>query len=229
MSVTEEQKLDRFGRDSSPSPKASGLGIGPLQKMNQDMIIEEQSIVEADNTVVDDLRSASSMCRICFSEESEKEDPLISPCKCSGTMQYVHLKCLRQWLSRNENKKVAPHVTSYTWKAFHCELCKAKLEDHFTHGKRSHQIFEIQKPHKNFMVIESFQVNSPEQDHERQKQLHVINFNNTDKIRLGRGHDTDVRIHDISVSRLHAHISKDEFGRVYIEDNSSKFGTLVQI
>ena len=46
---------------------------------------------------------------------------------------------------------------------------------------------------------------------------------------MGRGHDTDVRIHDISVSRLHAHITKDEFGRVFIEDNSSKFGTLVQI
>lgn len=56
-----------------------------------------------------------------------------------------------------------------------------------------------------------------------------MNFNNTEKIRLGRGHDTDVRIHDISVSRLHAYISRDEHGRIYIEDNSSKFGTLVQI
>ena len=57
----------------------------------------------------------------------------------------------------------------------------------------------------------------------------MVNFNNNDKIKLGRGHDTDVRIHDISVSRLHAHIKKDEFGRYFIEDNSSKFGTLVQI
>jgi pSer/pThr/pTyr-binding forkhead associated (FHA) protein len=60
--------------------------------------------------------------------------------------------------------------------------------------------------------------------------LHVINFNNAEKIKLGRGHDTDVRIHDISVSRLHAFIAKDpETGRLFIEDNGSKFGTLVQI
>jgi len=59
--------------------------------------------------------------------------------------------------------------------------------------------------------------------------LHIINFNNVDKIRFGRGHETDVRIHDISVSRLHAYIHRDEQGRLFIEDNSSKFGTLVEL
>ena len=82
------------------------------------------------------------MCRICFSDDIDKENPLISPCKCSGSMQYVHLKCLRQWLSRNENKKIGPFVTSYTWKAFHCELCKEKLEDQYIHQNETHQIFE---------------------------------------------------------------------------------------
>ena len=71
------------------------------------------------------------MCRICFQENDDDEDPLISPCKCAGSMKYVHLGCLRQWLTRNENKKIAPHVTSYTWKAFHCDLCKVKLENQF--------------------------------------------------------------------------------------------------
>mmetsp|Transcript_2322 Transcript_2322/g.3498 ORF Transcript_2322/g.3498 Transcript_2322/m.3498 type:complete len:102 (-) Transcript_2322:590-895(-) len=59
--------------------------------------------------------------------------------------------------------------------------------------------------------------------------MHVISFANTEKIRLGRGHDTEVRIHDISVSRLHAFICKDSQGNVYIEDNNSKFGTLAQV
>jgi len=88
----------------------------------------------------------NNMCRICFSDDTDKDNPLISPCKCSGSMQFVHLKCLRQWLSRNENKKIGPFVTSYTWKAFHCELCKEKLEDQFTHKNEVHQIFEIIKP-----------------------------------------------------------------------------------
>ena len=54
MSVTEEQKCDRFGGGSlvnSPSPKAAGLGIGSLTKLNQDAIAEEPSLEQIDNTV----------------------------------------------------------------------------------------------------------------------------------------------------------------------------------
>lgn len=48
------------------------------------------------------------------------------------------------------------------------------------------------------------------------------------KVVVGRGHDSDVRISDISVSRVHAHINFNQ-GNFYLEDNNSKFGTLVQI
>jgi len=45
-------------------------------------------------------------------------------------------------------------------------------------------------------------------------------------MKLGRGHDSEVRINDISVSRCHASISLTDQGYV-LEDNKSKFGTLV--
>jgi len=45
---------------------------------------------------------------------------------------------------------------------------------------------------------------------------------------MGRGHESDLRINDISVSRLHA-IIKYKDGRFLLEDNTSKFGTLVLI
>lgn len=45
---------------------------------------------------------------------------------------------------------------------------------------------------------------------------------------MGRGHESDLRINDISVSRLHALI-KYKDGRFLLEDNTSKFGTLVLI
>mmetsp|Transcript_7465 Transcript_7465/g.12619 ORF Transcript_7465/g.12619 Transcript_7465/m.12619 type:complete len:123 (-) Transcript_7465:1104-1472(-) len=122
------------------------------------MARQKQYLVDPDHVQTSELRlteqdAASNctdnnpMCRICFGEqEDEESSPLISPCKCSGSMKFVHLKCLRQWLGRNENKRVAQNVTTYTWKAFHCELCKEKLEDHYTHKKSKHLIFEIQKP-----------------------------------------------------------------------------------
>lgn len=48
-------------------------------------------------------------------------------------------------------------------------------------------------------------------------------------MKIGRGHDNDLRIADISVSRCHAFIKKDSKGNIILEDNQSKFGTLVQI
>jgi E3 ubiquitin-protein ligase MARCH6 len=48
-------------------------------------------------------------CRICRSEGSI-EEPLFYPCKCSGSIKFVHQECLMEWLSHSHKK--------------HCELCK---------------------------------------------------------------------------------------------------------
>ena len=50
-----------------------------------------------------------------------------------------------------------------------------------------------------------------------------------EQIKVGRGHDSQVRITDISVSRCHAYIKKSLRGDYIVEDNNSKFGTLVLV
>lgn len=60
------------------------------------------------------------------------------------------------------------------------------------------------------------------------KGLHIINLSQKNMIKIGRGHDVDVRINDISVSRFHA-IIRIEKNNLYMEDNNSKFGTLILI
>ncbi|CEH11720.1 Protein involved in mRNA turnover and stability [Ceraceosorus bombacis] len=47
-------------------------------------------------------------CRICRSG-AEEDAPLFHPCKCSGSIQYVHSDCLVEWLHHSKKK--------------HCELC----------------------------------------------------------------------------------------------------------
>ena len=54
-------------------------------------------------------------CRICRGEGS-KEEPLFYPCKCSGSIKFVHQSCLMEWLSHSQKK--------------YCELCKTPF--HFT-------------------------------------------------------------------------------------------------
>lgn len=42
-------------------------------------------------------------CRICYSTESTREDPLFRPCLCRGTVGLVHVSCLNAWRERPEN------------------------------------------------------------------------------------------------------------------------------
>lgn len=70
------------------------------------------------------------------------------------------------------------------------------------------------------MTLESINLNGA-------KNVYILNLS-TDKtqFKIGRGHDNDIRISDISVSRFHAMI-KRENDNLILKDNSSKFGTLV--
>ncbi|XP_024942149.1 E3 ubiquitin-protein ligase MARCH2 [Cephus cinctus] len=53
------------------------------------------------------LSVGSCVCRICHTNTSK--EPLISPCRCKGSLAYVHLSCLERWLNQS--------CRSY------CELC----------------------------------------------------------------------------------------------------------
>jgi E3 ubiquitin-protein ligase MARCH6 len=53
--------------------------------------------------------SPQETCRICRGEGSSDE-PLYHPCKCSGSIKYVHQDCLLEWLKHSKKSAV-------------CELC----------------------------------------------------------------------------------------------------------
>lgn len=47
-------------------------------------------------------------CRICLGDDSDdqnNENPLVSPCKCMGSMTYIHINCLKEWLNSKEKKE----------------------------------------------------------------------------------------------------------------------------
>ncbi|RIB06064.1 hypothetical protein C2G38_542961 [Gigaspora rosea] len=49
------------------------------------------------------------VCRVCRSERTE-EQPLFHPCKCAGSIRFVHQDCLTEWLKHSKKK--------------YCEVCK---------------------------------------------------------------------------------------------------------
>ena len=76
------------------------------------------------------------------------------------------------------------------------------------------------------MLLEA--LNSEEILKKNTKIVHIIDFKKLKELSVGRGHDNNVRITDISISRLHSKLYCKN-GQIYIDDQGSKFGTLVAI
>jgi E3 ubiquitin-protein ligase MARCH6 len=93
---------------------ANPLMTGPLGD-TRDTIIDAEGgssyDTHTDNSRVLDKEEADT-CRICRGEATADE-PLFYPCKCSGSIKYVHQECLMEWLSHTQKK--------------HCELCKTSF------------------------------------------------------------------------------------------------------
>lgn len=156
-------------------------------------------------------------------EDDAIENPLIHPCKCSGTMKYIHLGCLKQWIGTQSCVKVDSNEDCciYLIHKIQCELCKENLPDSIQHNKKIFDIVDFGKDYSNYMTIEALTL-----DKYKNKYLYVVNLDNDKDIKIGRGHDTNLLLSDISVSRLHCKISKSK-NNFFIEDFDSKFGTLI--
>jgi predicted component of type VI protein secretion system len=123
---------------------------------------------------------------------------------------------LKNWLQTQKQEKgpqngAQANVRSFYWKRFECEICKQMYPYTFKIRDTIHKIVDVSEHinshNSNYILLLTV---SPQQS----------------EFKLGRGHESQVRINDISVSRCHAIIKckKDGF---YIEDNTSKFGTIV--
>jgi len=69
----------------------------------------EDAVLETTSACPQDDERA---CRICLDTESEEDNPLISPCRCSGSMRYVHRACLDQWRITCFNPKALVSCTT---------------------------------------------------------------------------------------------------------------------
>uniref|UniRef100_A0A061QNK1 Membrane associated ring n=1 Tax=Tetraselmis sp. GSL018 TaxID=582737 RepID=A0A061QNK1_9CHLO len=77
--------------------------------------------LETNSDILENECTEKYMCRICFEETTEVGE-LVSPCKCTGTQKYVHLKCLRRWqenVLRNSRS-----LDGYDERAIKCSVCR---------------------------------------------------------------------------------------------------------
>jgi E3 ubiquitin-protein ligase MARCH6 len=86
---------------------AGERGPDYIEQPDPDLMNDPQYATNTETS--EDGTGEADTCRICRGEASEQE-PLFYPCKCSGSIKFVHQDCLMEWLSHSQKK--------------HCELCK---------------------------------------------------------------------------------------------------------
>jgi hypothetical protein len=112
-------------------------------------------------------------CRICLNDISFEEDsPLISPCKCSGSVKYIHLECLKKWIASLVKTKENESVQSYSWKTIKCEICHTPLPKAIYFKKQIIELIDIKRPPSNYIIFEVLDKNTHES-----KGLQIINSN----------------------------------------------------
>lgn len=177
--------------------------------------------------------SESAHCRICLQCGPDADGQLIAPCDCKGSVEYVHVGCLQHWMrartASSESKR------AYTYKLQSCELCKAPYPMHYkdTEGNQLPLVL-LDTPPAPYVVLEELsqaraqdlEDAEPMLNNERLG-LHIASLGEG-PIRLGRCRESDVEIHDEYVSRRHA-VIRYEGGQFLLEDNGSKWGTLVAL
>ena len=188
--------------------------------------IETIPIINASQKIMKTKKA--KICRICYEEEdpiSNFDNPLVQPCNCSGSLKYIHLNCLKHWLNtkscsnlfKNENYSV------FLVEPVQCEICKTNFPDFLKHKDKIYEILDFNSEFENYFTIESLTL-----DKNNTKFIYVVNLDINMQLKIGRGKDSQLTLGDISVSRIHALLTIEN-KNVYIQDNNSKFGTLVLV
>eukprot|EP00826_Nyctotherus_ovalis_P008400 TRINITY_DN12173_c0_g3_i1.p2 TRINITY_DN12173_c0_g3~~TRINITY_DN12173_c0_g3_i1.p2 ORF type:complete len:192 (-),score=13.40 TRINITY_DN12173_c0_g3_i1:331-906(-) len=130
-----------------------------------------------------------SECRICGASESTAANPLVSPCKCSGSIKYVHIDCMRMWHQSKMDFRAAPHSISYTIRRFECELCRSKFSIESVKDGVQHALVNIARPTScPYAMLESLADGD-------EKQIHIVMLNRNSAativlaLRLRRGEE----------------------------------------
>lgn len=165
-------------------------------------------------------------CRICFGL-TEFLNPLICCCNCLGSVRYTHLDCLKNWIKSKFVVSAYRKLIVVSKTIQNCEICKFPYPLKIKVGQSIEYLYNFERPERNgnqhYIIMEGFNFSNA-----KASNLYILSFDNpNDTISFGRSNNTDIRLSCTSVSRQHSKMSMDNNGSIYLEDENSKFGTLV--
>ena len=193
---------------------------------------DKNKLVNLDDISANSGQNSTSRptCRICYMSNSDIENPLVSPCKCNGSMKFIHFKCLKHSIDVNLTKKIEQHYKYYIWKNYACEICKEEYPKYLRIKDSLYPLVDLEIGFPSYITFDYALYDDIKKKTSR-KGILVIKINedtDEDVITLGRSQNNRVKLKDISVSRSHCNIIKRK-NHLYIVDKGSKFGSLIYV
>ena len=176
-------------------------------------------------TIKEDLENKNPICKICLCGENDDEnDIFIHLCKCSGSIEKIHLSCLKSWM-RTKLERFNKKRNNFIFKRFNCEICNQPYPLNFKYKDKIYSLLDLKIPsiNSNYIILESL---NQLKDKNNIKNIQLIQLKEDSNVSIGRSIDSEIRVIDISVSRNHGFLSLRN-GKIYLFDYKSKFGTLV--
>jgi hypothetical protein len=197
-----------------------GATLSNNNEQNLDFLIKDD-LFDADTQIIkSDPKHDEKLCKYCLMDEisdDKLENCMLYPCDCENG---VHFLCLKKWFQYKIIAKNNTNIATYQWKKLQCEICLKPLPRRVKYQDSLNELITIEKPTCPYIIVEKLTTDNSSPT------LSLIVPEGNNNLKLGRGHQCDLRISDISVSRIHAYL-KFEDGKFLIFDNDSKFGTLI--
>ena len=177
------------------------------------------------------MQGDNPICYMCFDEENSVENPLITPCKCSGDTKYVHVDCLRKWHTAEADNLIC-FLSSVDAT---CSVCKSTFKSDFKlKDGRQVKLFKssLEPPYVSLLVATK---------HEMAQRLFNTRFqlsfstilkpdgrNGTRPLLLGRSSGSDMVLDYRTVSARHASI-RFKNGEFIFTDAGSSNGSYLYL
>ena len=222
-------------KNNSRLIKQIKTSLSPSISRNNSIIDEENFLNEkkANEKIICDNKnsiiSGKPMCRICYLTNSDIDNPLISPCNCSGSMGCIHFNCLKKCIEMNVKKKIDQYYKFYYWKKFDCEICKAEYPKYIKYKDRYYHLISLDINFSSYIICDYWVFDDMKKKNYRRGIL-IINLKDDkdDEITIGRSQNNKIKLRDISVSRFHCSLIKKN-KTISIIDKCSKFGSLIYV
>lgn len=163
------------------------------------------------------------VCKFCCLYHNEESNPLFRPCNCNDTIS--HLECYYKWI--NSRLYLFDILDdSYFYAPVICDVCHSIYPTKIIMNQRNILLIALPNIEPPIIILENIIKESNDFKGHKKTGFHIVSLASK-SLKLGRNHDCNVRIPDVSISKCHAfiHYDRNEF---IIQDNKSQFGTFVK-